>query len=31
MKIEGVVVKELAVYQDIPDVDEKVGKSGFLM
>ena len=31
MKIEGVVVKELAVDQDIPDADENVAKSGFLM
>ena len=31
MKIEGVVVKELAVHQDIPDADENVSKSGFLM
>ena len=31
MKIEGVVVKELAVHQDIPDADENVAKSGFLM
>ena len=31
MKIEGVVVKELTVHQDIPDVDKKVAKSGFLM
>ena len=31
MKIEDVVVKELAVHQDISDVDEKVAKSGFLM
>ena len=31
MKIEGVVVKELAVHQDIPDTDENVAKPGFLM
>ena len=31
MKIEGVVVKELTVHQDIPDVDKKVAKTGFLM
>ena len=31
MKIEGVVVKELVVHEDIPDADENVAKSGFLM
>ncbi len=31
MKIEGVVVKELAVQQDISDTDENVAKPGFLM
>ena len=31
MKIEGVVVKELIVHQDIPDVEESVSKPGFLM
>lgn len=31
MKIDGVVVKELTVHQDIPDMDESVAKPGFLM
>ena len=31
MKIEGVIVKELEVHQDIPDVEKKDAKSGFLM
>jgi len=31
LKIEGVVVKELIVHQDIPDVEESVSEPGFLM
>ena len=31
MKVEGVIIKELTVHQDIPDVEESVSEPGFLM